>query len=139
MVNNPGSSFTVVQLKQALQSRGFPTSGNKADLISRLDALEKNIWQKVAEEAIVLNENGVQTGKPSTSDESTRREGDNDHDDDNSYLSEDGVSVEHENLGRRSANSREALDVHLMRRKIELLRRERDLAQSETKLLRNES
>lgn len=105
---NP-KDYTVQQLKDFLRVRGLPTTGNKADLMLRLEESSPNVWNELRQEP------GARDFVEAES-EAVRTE-----------MQQDATSRE-ENL----AADRE-------RRELEFIRRERDLLRREVELLRREA
>ncbi|XP_076667929.1 uncharacterized protein LOC143368757 [Andrena cerasifolii] len=115
-------NYTVAELKEFLRVRNLVTTGTKADLISRLEQCDANIWQSIAEENSWVAERTAR-------DEEARRRA----------AAEESTTLRSEgHLHVSQAEVQQQLDDPV-RREMELLRRERDILQREVELFRRES
>jgi len=102
---NP-TDYTITQLKKLLQDRNLPTTGNKADLIARLQTNNPDVWNELRQTSSVEESQGP----------------------DNTT----GTAVQREVTGGENlATNRE---LELVRRERDLLRRELELIRREAEL-----
>ncbi|KAL0132224.1 hypothetical protein PUN28_000186 [Cardiocondyla obscurior] len=122
MSDAPGYEFTVAELKKTLRARGLPTSGVKLELIKRLSEHDPNIW---AELVPIARSTPVRDDASQEDDEEAEAQ------------VEDGASRTEEPREDDMSGEREAREG-AMRLEIELLRREKECAERERRLLQRE-
>ena len=118
------SSYTAAELKEFLRKRELVTTGTKAELISRLEKHDPNIWQTIAGE-------NARTAEQTAGDEEARRRT---IVEESRILQSDG---DHLHVSQAAMEWQQLDDP--VRREMELLRRERDVLRREVELFRRES